>query len=215
MVKKERKNNKPYVKEKKEFQEEVLEIRRVTRVVKGGRRLRFRATMVIGDKKGRVGIGLGKSNEVAGAIQKAIARAKRKMITLPIQNGSIPHSIKVKFKSAQLLLMPASPGTGLIVGGAARKVVELAGVTDIMGKSFGTTNKVSNAKATMKALSLLRENKHIKEVVKETKIEDKPQVKTVKAKDLVKSNKSKKSTDPKAKAKKTVKETPNKESKTK
>jgi len=144
------------VKEKKEFAEEVIQIDRVTRVVKGGRRLRFRATVVIGDKKGRVGVGVGKSTEVAGAIKKAIAKAKRGLIRVPLYKTTIPHDIKVKFKASRILLLPASAGTGIIAGGAVRKVVELAGIKNILSKSFGTNNKLSNTKATYKALSLLR-----------------------------------------------------------
>ena len=139
----------------KEYEEEVLQIDRVTRVVKGGRRLRFRATIVIGNKKGRVGIGLGKSKEVMGAIQKAVAEAKKNLITVPMINGTIPHDIKMKFKSARLYLMPASSGTGIIAGGAVRRIAELAGIENIMAKSFGCSNKVTNAKATIIALKSL------------------------------------------------------------
>jgi small subunit ribosomal protein S5 len=147
------------MKEKKEFAEEVIQIDRVTRVVKGGRRLRFRATVVIGDKKGRVGVGVGKSTEVAGAIKKAIAKAKSGLIRVPLYKTTIPHDIKIKFKASRILLMPASEGTGIIAGGAVRKVVELAGIKNILSKSFGTNNKLSNTKATYKALGLLREIK--------------------------------------------------------
>ena len=149
-------------KERKEFEEEVIAIDRVTRVVKGGRRLRFRATVAIGDKQGRVGIGTGKSNEVTGAISKAITKAKKTLIRVPIINGTIPHEIKYKFKAAKILLMPAAPGTGLIVGGSVRKVVGLAGVTNILGKSFGSNNKLSSTRAAFEALKRLQENPFIK-----------------------------------------------------
>lgn len=144
------------MKEPKEFEEQVIQIDRVTKVVKGGRRLRFRATVAIGNKKGKVGIGLGKSNEVTGAIQKAIAKAKKYMITVPLDGSTIPHDIKNKYKSSVILLLPAAPGTGIIAGGTIRKVLELTGVKDILSKSYGTTNKVNNTKGIFEALSKLR-----------------------------------------------------------
>lgn len=139
-------------KEVKEFEEEVLEISRVTRVVKGGRKLRFRAAVVIGNRKGKVGVGVGKSNEVTGAIQKAIAKAKKEMILVILDGVTIPHDINLKYKAAKIYLKPAAPGTGIIAGGTVRKVLDLAGVKDILSKSFGTTNKVCTAKATLLAL---------------------------------------------------------------
>ena len=143
--------------EAKEFDEQVIQIDRVTRVVKGGRKLRFRATVVIGNRKGKVGIGIGKSHEVTGAIQKAIAKAKKELITIILDENTIPHEVKIKFKSAKILLLPASPGTGIIAGGTVRKVVELAGIKDLLSKRYGTTNKVNNTKATFKALQSLKE----------------------------------------------------------
>lgn len=140
----------------KEFAEEVIQIDRVTRVVKGGRKLRFRATVVIGNKKGKIGYGLGKSNEVTGAIKKAIDKAKKGLIEIPIDNTTIPHMVKKKFKSAKLLMMPAGPGTGILAGGPTRKIAELAGLKDILCKSFGTSNKVNVTKATFECFKLLR-----------------------------------------------------------
>ena len=154
-------------KEAKEFLEEVIQIDRVTRVVKGGRRLRFRATVVIGDRNGRVGIGIGKANEVTAAISKAIAKAKKTILQVPIINDTIPHQIKHKSKAAYVLLMPAGPGTGIIAGGAVRKVVDLAGIKNILSKSIGSSNKLSAARATYEALSMLRENPYIKRIKKE------------------------------------------------
>jgi small subunit ribosomal protein S5 len=142
--------------EPKEFEEQVIQISRVTRVVKGGRKLRFRATVAIGNKKGKVGIGIGKSHEVTGAIQKAIAQAKKEMITVNLDQQTIPHEIKVKFKAAKILLLPAGPGTGIIAGGTIRKVLELVGIKDILSKSFGTTNKINITRATVQALESLR-----------------------------------------------------------
>jgi small subunit ribosomal protein S5 len=144
------------VKEVKEFDEEVIQIDRVTRVVKGGRRLRFRATVVVGNRKGKVGIGIGKSTEVQGAIQKAISQAKKSLIEVPIVGQTIPHRIQVKFKSAKLLLLPACPGTGIIAGGPLRKVIELAGIQDVLSKSLGCNNRVTNTQAAFMALSRMQ-----------------------------------------------------------
>lgn len=143
--------------EPKEFEEEVIQIDRVTRVVKGGRRLRFRATVVIGDKKGRVGYGIGKSTEVQLAIQKAIGKAKKTLITVPIYNGTIPHAIQVKFKASKILIKPASEGTGVIAGGAVRKILDVAGVRNVLSKSLGSSNRLNNTKAAFLALTKMRE----------------------------------------------------------
>lgn len=142
--------------EPSEYEEEVLQIDRVTRVVKGGRRLRFRATVVIGNKKGKVGIGIGKSHEVVGAIKKAIHQAKKDLLIVPMVNGTIPHEVRLKYKSARILIMPASPGTGIIAGGAIRKIAELAGIKNILSKIFGARNRITNAQATMLALKELK-----------------------------------------------------------
>jgi|WetSurMetagenome_2_1015567.scaffolds.fasta_scaffold56232_4 small subunit ribosomal protein S5 len=144
------------MKEAKEFDEEVIQIDRVTRVVKGGRRLRFRATVVVGNHKGKVGIGIGKSTEVQGAIQKAISQAKKSLIEVPIVGQTIPHRIQIKFKSAKLLILPACPGTGIIAGGPLRKVIELAGIHDVLSKSLGCNNRVTNSQAAIVALSKLQ-----------------------------------------------------------
>lgn len=158
MARKPYKKDGTQMREVKEFDEEVVKIDRVTRVVKGGRKMRFRATVVIGNRKGKVGIGVGKSHEVTGAIQKAIAKAKKDMIKVPLDNSTLPHDIKIKYKAAKILLMPAAPGTGIIAGGTIRKVLELTGVKDIMSKSLGTKNKVNTTKATFEALKLLKPN---------------------------------------------------------
>lgn len=149
-------HRRPAPKEAKEFEEEVLQIDRVTRVVAGGRRLRFRATVVIGNRKKRVGLGTGKANEVVIAIEKAIAKAKKNLFTVPIENDTIPHEVSVKFKAAKLLMLPAKPGTGIIAGGALRKIVELAGIKNILSKSLGTSNRLATAQASMIALQKLR-----------------------------------------------------------
>lgn len=157
MMQKGRDSNRPRGprKEPSEYEEEVLQIDRVTRVVKGGRRLRFRATVVVGNKKGKVGIGIGKSHEVVGAIQKAITQAKKDLVTVPMRNGTITHEIKLKFKSARIMMRPASPGTGIIAGGAVRKIAELAGIKNMLGKMHGGNNRITNAQATILALKKL------------------------------------------------------------
>ena len=142
--------------EPKEFDEHVLQIARVTRVVKGGRRMRFRATVVIGNRKGRVGLGMGKSGEVQGAIKKAVSHAKRHMIRIPIVKDTIPHEVDLKFKAAQIRLIPASEGTGIIAGGALRPVLELSGIKNVLSKRYGTTNILVNAQAAVMALASLK-----------------------------------------------------------
>lgn len=142
--------------EPKEFQEEVLQIDRVTRVVKGGRRLRFRATVIVGNLKGLVGMGIGKSNEIASAIQKGISKAKKNLLEIPIYKGTIPHDVKAKFKSSKVILRPACEGTGLIAGSSLRKIVELGGVKNIIAKSLGSPNRINNARATMKGIMMLK-----------------------------------------------------------
>lgn len=142
--------------EKKEFDEEVLQIDRVTRVVKGGRRLRFRVTVAIGDRKGRVGIGIGKAAEVVIGIKKAIHQAKKSLIHVSIAEGeTIPHPVRVKYKAVELMMLPAAPGTGVIAGGALRKVVSLAGIKNVLSKNFGSRNALVMAQASIKALASL------------------------------------------------------------
>ncbi len=153
----------------KEFEETTISVDRVTRVVKGGRRMRFRAVVVVGNKKGKVGIGTGKSNEVMGAVQKAVERAKKSMITVPIIDGSIPHAIDIKYKAAKLRFLPAREGTGVIAGGSPRIILEHAGYKNVLSKRFGTNNKLVNAQAVMKALQMLRVRpQDEKEVVEST-----------------------------------------------
>ncbi len=142
--------------EPSEFSEETLALDRVTRVVKGGRRMRFRAVVVLGNKKGKVGLGTGKASEVQASIQKAQRDAKRHMIIVPMNGSTIPHEVNIKHKAAKLRLMPASKGTGIIAGGPLRTILDLAGVKDILAKRFGTSNKLVNAQAAMMALQTLR-----------------------------------------------------------
>jgi len=140
------------------LEEKLLGIDRVTKVVKGGRHLRFRALVVVGDGQGHVGFGLDKAAAVPEAVRKAGAMAKKGLIEVPMKRGTIPHEILAKFGASRILLKPAAPGTGLIVGSTARAVLELAGVKDVIGKSLGGPSKINVAKATMLALSNLRKS---------------------------------------------------------
>lgn len=136
----------------KEFEETVVDIRRVSKKTKGGNTIRFSALVVVGDKKGRVGVALAKAPDVRSAIKKAIEAAKRRLIRVPLQGRTIPYSIQEKFSAAKVLLKPAPEGSGIIAGGAMRVVLEAAGVRDAVGKILGTKNKISNVYATVSAL---------------------------------------------------------------
>lgn len=134
------------------FEEEVISIRRVTKVVKGGKNLRFSAAVVVGDKKGKVGLGKGKAREVPLAIKKAVANAKKNLLDIPILNDTIPYFTLGKFGAARVVLRPASPGTGVIAGGAVRVIMELAGIKNILTKSLRSKNTFTVARATMNGL---------------------------------------------------------------
>jgi small subunit ribosomal protein S5 len=136
-----------------EFEERVIQIDRVTRVVKGGRRMRFRATVVVGNKNGRVGVGIEKGNEVMTAVQKAVSSAKKNMIDVALVGTTIGHEVTGRKGGAYVFLKPASEGTGVIAGGAVRAVLESAGVRDILSKMIGSNSKINNAYATILALS--------------------------------------------------------------
>jgi small subunit ribosomal protein S5 len=139
-----------------DLQDRVVEIRRVAKVVKGGRRFNFSALVVVGDGKGRVGIGLGKANTVPAAITKGQERAKREMFDVPMRNTTIPHEVLGKFESSSVMLKPASEGTGVIAGGGVRAVMELAGVRDVLTKALGSTTSVNLVQATVDGLKKLR-----------------------------------------------------------
>lgn len=141
---------------KSDIDSKVVEIKRVTRVVAGGKRMRFRALVVAGDRRGRVGIGLKKGTDVADAVGKATNQAKKNMISVPLLNGTIPHVVKLKYKAAKVLLKPAKPGTGVIAGGPVRAVMSLAGIKNVTSKMLGSSNKVSNVRATFEALKTLK-----------------------------------------------------------
>jgi len=151
-----RKEREPKELEQPEFEERVVTINRVTKVVKGGRRFRFAALVVIGDRKGNVGFGSGKSNEVPDAIKKAIENAKKNMIYVPTVNTTIPHTVTGTFGAGKVLLRPAAAGTGVIAGGPARTVCELAGIKNIRTKSLGSNNKQNVVFATIDALGQLK-----------------------------------------------------------
>ncbi|MGL4982689.1 MAG: 30S ribosomal protein S5 [Treponemataceae bacterium] len=147
-------NNRDQPKEK-EFVEKLVKLNRTAKVVKGGRRFSFSALTVVGDKKGRVGFGFGKANDVTEAIRKSIEKAKRNLIVVPLKNGTIPHEIQSQFKSSSVLLKPACSGTGIIAGGAVRAVLEAAGATDVLSKSLGSNAQVNVVRATFACIKNL------------------------------------------------------------
>lgn len=154
--------------EPKEFEQKIIDIRRVTRVVAGGKRMRFRATVVIGDGKGRVGVGIGKGQDVTLAVGKGSTAARKHLLTIPIVNETIPHAIRLKYGAAIVLLKPAPKGSGVIAGGAVRPVMELAGLKNVVAKMLGSSNKVNNVYAVMEALRRLQTRDTLKRKLKGT-----------------------------------------------
>ncbi len=141
--------------EEKQYDERVVNIDRVARVVKGGRRFRFRALVVLGDHKGKIGIGIAKGADVTAAVAKAVDVAKKRMINVHLYNETIPHEAEAKVGGAHILIKPASPGTGLIAGGVVRTVLEVSGIKNALSKSLGSANKINSAYATIAALKSL------------------------------------------------------------
>jgi len=145
----------------KEFVEKLVKLNRTAKVVKGGRRFSFSALTVIGDRKGRVGYGFGKANDVSEAIRKSIDKAKRNMINLPVKNGTIPHEVTGLFKSSRVLLKPACSGTGIIAGGPVRAIMEAGGITDVLSKSIGSSSQYNVVKATFDCISKMMDARTI------------------------------------------------------
>lgn len=141
---------------REDFEEVIVNIGRVTKVVKGGRRFRFTALVIVGDRKGHVGYGFGKAKEVPDAMRKAVDDAFKNIIDVKLKGTTIPHDIEVKYNASKVLLKPASQGTGVIAGGSARPILELAGIEDILTKSLGSNNSANVVRATFKALSMLK-----------------------------------------------------------
>lgn len=146
-----------------EFEERVVQINRVSKVVKGGRRFSFGSLIVVGDGKGRVGFGMGKAGEVPEAIRKGVEAAKRNLITVPLDGTTIPHEIEEKFGASKVFIKPALPGTGVIAGGGARAVLEAAGVKDVLTKAHGSNNRINIVQATIKALQGLESSDAIRQ----------------------------------------------------
>ncbi|MCX6745034.1 MAG: 30S ribosomal protein S5 [Candidatus Parcubacteria bacterium] len=144
--------------EEKEFEQQIVDLARVTRVTSGGKRMRFRATLAIGDKKGRIGMGVAKGADVTIAVNKAYNQAKKKLIRVPIINETIPHQVLIKYKAAKILLKPAPKGTGIKVGGAVRIICELAGLANIRGKILGSNNKINNLRAALIAMQSFKKS---------------------------------------------------------
>jgi small subunit ribosomal protein S5 len=154
---KERRKNSARREKETTFQERVIQIRRVSKVVKGGKKLSFRAIVVIGNERGQVGVGVGKASDVIGAVRKGVADGKKHLIDIPLtKSNSIPHPINGDGGGAKVMMRPAAPGTGVIAGGAVRTVLELAGVRNILAKQLGSNNPLNNARAAINALSTLR-----------------------------------------------------------
>lgn len=145
----------------KEYIEKLVKLNRVAKVVKGGRRFSFSALVVVGNQEGKVGYGFGKANDVAEAIRKSVEKAKKNIIKVPLRNNTLPHQILGQFKSAEVLLKPAAPGTGIIAGGPVRAVMEACGINDVLSKSLGSKNALNIVKAVFQGLENLMDAKQL------------------------------------------------------
>lgn len=172
MITKDQKGKKRKFNKKKEseFDQKIVDLARVTRVMAGGKRLRFRATIVLGDKRARVGVGVAKGKDVSLAISKAVKIAEKNMVNTPIIDGTIPCEIRQKFGAARIFLKPAKHGTGIIAGGAVRTVLELSGLKNVVGKIYGSNNKINNVYATIKAFEKLKNLAEMKKDILDKKI---------------------------------------------
>jgi len=164
MMRQDKRKTKRSTSEEKEFEERVVSINHVTKVVKGGRRYRFNAVVVVGDKKGRVGVGTGKAIEIPDAIKKAAEDARKNVIFVPIVNTTIPHEVTGIYGAGRVFLKPARSGTGVIAGGPVRAVIELAGIGDILSKSLGSNTKINIVRAVIQGLSTLRTIEQVSEL---------------------------------------------------
>jgi small subunit ribosomal protein S5 len=145
----------------KEFEEKIVQVNRVSKKTKGGNKIGFSVLVVVGDKKGRVGVGLGGAPDVTSAVKKAVSYAKKHLFTVPMKGKTIPHAVFVKRGAAKVMIKPAPPGTGVIAGGAVRAVVEAAGIRDIVSKILGSSNQASNVYATLEALKKLKQKSSV------------------------------------------------------
>jgi small subunit ribosomal protein S5 len=157
MAKKREKKELPEVALEEKFEQRIIDLARVTRVTAGGKKLRFRVALAIGNRDGKVGLGVKKGTDVAIAIEKALRMAQKNLIEVPIKDGTIPHWIREKYKAAEILLRPAAPGHGIIAGGPVRSILELAGYKNVTAKMLGSHNKIANARAVILALSKLKQ----------------------------------------------------------
>ncbi len=160
-----------------EFDEKVIRISRVSKKTKGGNKMSFSALVVIGDHKGRVGVALGKAKDVSSAIKKAVRRGKKMLINVPlVDNRTLPHQVMIKHGAAHLLIKPAPAGTGVIAGGSVRAVLELSGVRDVVAKSLGTNNKMSNVAAAFAALKLMNKTVELKKALGQNQKKEVPKI---------------------------------------
>lgn len=157
-------NNNQRFQEPKEFEEKIVQVNRVSKKTKGGNQMGFTVLTVVGDKKGRVGVALGKAPDVLSSIQKGVRKAKKRLIRIPLKKGTIPFAVNIKYGAAKVLLKPAPQGSGIIAGGAVRAVAEAAGITDIVGKILGSSNQANNVYATFKALDHIRQLVKVKNI---------------------------------------------------